>query len=104
VARELENREPMNALKAIWKWLVWFRYQSPVRNFGSDRLDDLRWAITSGMASVRGLRLRHRPLVLSDPIFWGHYTKCFLLAKLVELIDWLLRSINFSRRSGGVDQ
>jgi hypothetical protein len=32
----------MNVLKAIWEWLVWFCYKSPVRNFGSDRLDDLR--------------------------------------------------------------
>jgi hypothetical protein len=22
----------MNVLKTIWEWLVWFRYESPVRN------------------------------------------------------------------------
>ena len=63
----------MNGLKAIWEWLVWFRYKSPVRNFGSDRLDDL----------LKG------PAAWGDPLLWGYYTKCFLLAVVVELIDWL---------------
>jgi hypothetical protein len=65
----------MNVLKALWEWLVWFRYKSPVRNFGSDRLDDLRQG--------------YRDVAWGDPLLWGFYTKCFLLAVVVELIDWL---------------
>ncbi len=65
----------MNVLKAIWECLVWFRYKSPVRNFGSDRLDDLRQG--------------YRAVAWGDPLSWGYYTKCFLLAVVIELIDWL---------------
>ncbi len=69
----------MNVLKALWEWLVWFRYKSPVRNFGSDRLDDLR----------QGFRA-----VAWGDLYRGVFTKCFLLAVVVELIDWLSSLVN----------
>jgi hypothetical protein len=56
----------MNVLKAIWEWFVWFRYKSPVRNFGSDRLDDLRQG--------------YRAVALGDPLSWVYYIKCFPLS------------------------
>jgi hypothetical protein len=54
--------------------------QIAVRNFGSDRLDDLRQG--------------YHAVAWGDPLWWGYYTKCFLLAVVVELIDWLNSFVN----------
>jgi hypothetical protein len=70
----------MNVLKAIWEWLVWFCYKSPVRNFG----------VLGSMISGRGIASW-----LGVTLYRGVITpKCFLLAVEVELIDWLNSLVN----------
>jgi hypothetical protein len=45
-----------------------------------DRFDDLRQGC--------------RAVAWGDPLWWGYYTKCFLLAVVVKLIDWINSLVN----------
>ena len=67
----------MKTLENIWAWLVWFRYESPVRNFGSDCLDYLRWGVTNGIAILNG-----------GSVFWGLNVQCWILAKVIDFLEW----------------
>jgi hypothetical protein len=76
----------MKTLEKIWAWLVWFRYESPVRNFGSNCLDDLRRRLTEGIAIRTG-----DPVATprGGPSFWGLNVRCWILAKVVDFLDWV---------------
>jgi hypothetical protein len=71
---------PMNGLKAILEWWVWFHYKSPVRISGviGSRISD--WGI--------------RAIARNDPLLWGYYAKCILLAVVVEVIHGLNSFVN----------
>jgi hypothetical protein len=46
--------------------------------------------VIGSMISGKG----YHAVAWGDPLWWGYYTKCFLLAVVVELIDWLNSFVN----------
>ena len=76
----------MKILENIWAWLVWFRYESPVRNFGSDCLDYLRCGVTNGIAILRG-----NPIATLNggSVFWGLNVQCWILGNVIDFLEWI---------------
>jgi hypothetical protein len=79
----------MKTLEKVWAGLVWFRYESPVRNFGSDRLDDLRWGMTNGIAKLRGDPAATLKGGSLSSLSGCLNVRCWILAKVVDFLDWV---------------